>query len=136
MTNTTTTKRRLGILKRVSLADLAEGWGECYINVTPATLAEMRMLKDSDPENMTDDQGLDMMLSLIKEHFVGGKLMVVGDDNETLTMTAAEVDDIDSFSVEMNNTLFEAILGKKFDPKATAPKTDSPTRPNLNENEQ
>lgn len=129
-------RRQLGILKKVSLATLAEGWGECYINVTPATLAEMRELKNSNPKDMTDDQGLDMMLGLIKNHFVSGKIMVVGADGESLELTAAEAGDIDSFSIEINNAIFEAILGQKLDPKAMPQATTPKTPPSLQPNEQ
>jgi hypothetical protein len=130
MEDASKTVRRVAILKKVDLAPLADGWDGCYLNVTPATYPEMKEFKNLDPEGMTDEQGLDLMLELIKRHFVNGKIMVA-DDKGNVTLGDAQKDDIDQFSVEMNNAVFEVIIGQKFDPKALAQQRGNPTPPSL-----
>lgn len=109
--------RHIAITKKVSLADLSEGWDDCYAIVRPATYREYREFADGKIEDLKPSEQLALEMDIVMNHFVSGKIMVLGDDGEAHLedMNAEDVQE----SVPLANKLFFEILGIKLDPKGS-----------------
>lgn len=118
-------ERRLGIVRRFSLADAAQGWtDECYLLYRPSTYAdklELSGLKDTDMNEQTSTK---YMFEFIQRHLQGGKVMLLNDANE-LELADYEPADLDSFAPDTVDSLFMAITGVAQDPKGEAPTATS-----------
>lgn len=114
--------RRLGITKRISLSDLADGWDDCYVLVKPLTYQMLAQLTSLDTNEISEAEAIAETTRLVKENVVGGKVMVLGDD-DTLQSANFETDDVDSMSVDMVNHIMAEMSGQGAqygDPKALA----------------
>lgn len=112
-------ERKVAILKKISLEGLADGWGsDCFIVVQPASYKQFKEYTQTDVEKLDEAAGIDLITKMIKEQYVSGQIMIIGDDGKPVN-APAEVDDIDSLGVEMLNTIFTGIMGVNYDPKAT-----------------
>jgi hypothetical protein len=122
--------RKVAILKKVSLDEFADGWNGTYINVAVASYKEFKEYTQSSVENLTEEQGIDMITKLVHDKFVSGKIMILDDNNEPV-LADAEIGDLDNLGVDMLNKLFTSIMGVSYDPKAT--QTEVPSKqPSLN----
>ncbi|MFB6518576.1 hypothetical protein [Streptomyces sp. NPDC056401] len=112
--------RKPGIVKKISLAKLAEGWGdECYILTTPLNypqMVEVRKMKS----DQSEEEMVNFMLKLIHDNLLGGKIKVYEDND--LKLVDVTVEDIANLSVEMVDAIFAGMTGVKYaDPKASVP---------------
>lgn len=127
--------RTLGILKKTSLAGLAENWGEeCFLLTTPVTYSQYIELKATRLTVGNDEaKAIAMMLDFIKTHVAGGKVKIY--NGTDLEVVDVEQDDIDASSVEMINFVFASITGAQYsDPKASSTEVENSTTPVTPEN--
>lgn len=107
--------RRIAALKKVSLADFAEGWDDCYATVRLATLQDYREITTKDFTGAKNLEVVDYEVQVVKEHFVGGKIRVLNDQGEP------ELQDMQAEDVEclpgLADHLYIAVLGLNLDPK-------------------
>lgn len=112
-------ERRLAITKRMSLADVAEDWtSECYALYRPATYKDMLEVKSLNPDSLDESAGIDFMLEFASRHIVGGKVMVLNDD-DMLQVAEMQPSDVELLPPEVVNSLFADMTGAKLDPKDT-----------------
>lgn len=98
-------ERRLGNIKRISLAGLAEGWDECYVLSTPVTYGQLLVIKEINTGSITEDEAVQVTVDFVKEHISGGKVLVL-DDNNDLVSSDLIKEDVDEMSVEMVGHIF------------------------------
>jgi hypothetical protein len=111
-------ERRISIIKRFSLAEVGEGWDNCYISYTPLTTRDLLSLRDSNPEAMGEQKGVDYVLRVVREHTIGGRFMVIGDDGKPSETELLPVD-IDLLPQDVLIDFFTQLSGASTDPKAT-----------------
>lgn len=130
----TEVQRRIAITRKVSLADYADGWDDCYAIVTLADFhekSETQSIKDKITA-MTDIEATKFMLDVDMKHFVSGKIQVL-DAADTPELVAMKAEDI-ATSERIISDLYLTIMGVTLDPKATQTTTDtSPTPDPTNE---
>lgn len=113
-------QRRLGVVRRFSLADVAEGWDDsCYAMYRPASYRDLKAYQDLDTITMKTNDSVAYMVKFIKEHFVSGKVMIL-DDNNTLVVGDMETQDVDELPPDVLGDLFATMNGGVLDPKDTA----------------
>jgi hypothetical protein len=112
--STVKSQRRLAITKRVSLADVSEGWQDCYALIRPCSYQEYSGFADMDTTKMTVAEQIKYAMDFAASHFVSGKVKVEGTDS-LVDMTTADIYE----STELSDLLFAEIVGLKLDPKAT-----------------
>ena len=109
--------RRLALTKKVSLADLADNWDDCFAIVRLATFAEFVEYSNQKPKKAASvTEKLEPIFKVVETHLVGGKIKVFvegNDDPQLLDITAEDV----RSSLPMANKLAAVILGIKLDPK-------------------
>lgn len=117
--------RRLAIAKRVSLAEVAEGWQDCYGIVSQLSYLERSEIIDTKPNFKTEVEATHYMNDLVKKHIVTGKVMAFNEDGseETVDLTSEDIDG--SASRELVEILFNAILGVSENPKASSTPTET-----------
>jgi hypothetical protein len=115
--------RQLSIAKKFSLADVGEGWQDCYVLYRPATVRDLIAFKDMNPEQMQESESIEFILKFDKEHALGGKVLVLQDD-ETKHVDLTK-DDIEALAPSILGELFQLIIGASTDPKDT-PKVQPP----------
>jgi hypothetical protein len=113
----TAPKRRLALTKRVSLANLSEGWDECYAIIRPATYQEYQEFLALDVADMTPADQMKVEIEMVTEHFVSGKILILDAEGES-QLEDMKPEDIRA-SLPLANTLFFEILGVKLDPKGS-----------------
>lgn len=122
--------RRVAILKKVSLSGFADGWGDdCFVIVQPASYKQFKEYTQTKVEEMDEAQGIDLITTLVKEQFVSGRIMIIGDDNKPV-IADMEKGDLDSLGIDMLNELFTKIMGVNYDPKAIGTEVTS-SKPSL-----
>lgn len=97
--------KKLNIKRRFSLKDVGEGWEECYIDFRPFTYADLKKLsqiKDDDVDS------IDVVVQVLEEHFVGGRLLEVGQD-QPVDMTR---DDVQALPADIINDLIQEATGQ------------------------
>jgi hypothetical protein len=110
--------RTIAILKKISLAGLADNWDEnSFIIAKPVSYKDYQEYTDLDVKAMDEKAGVKLMIDMVKSHFVSGKLPILADSGE-VTIEDAEKDDIENLGVEMLSKLFSEIMGVNYDPKA------------------
>jgi hypothetical protein len=121
--------RTLGILKKTSLAGLAEGWGdECYVLTTPVTYQQLLKIQKMEVDEKNPEPAIMATIELIKEHIAAGKVKVY-EDNE-LKLVDITKEDVDNMSVEMTDHIFANITGGAHrDPKASPQVAESEQTP-------
>src|SRR4051812_40020611 len=121
MTPESTGGRQLALGKKVSLAGVAEGWGdECYAIMQPATYPEMLAVDAVDADKK--DEQVKFQLAFVRKHFISGKVRVTG-ETDPVDMV---VDDIEA-SVGITDRLFLGCITGDVNPKAPAPQVTPPT---------
>jgi hypothetical protein len=126
--------RTLGILKKTSLAGLAENWGEeCYVLTTPVTYPQILVIQKMKVDEKDPDPAVLATIKMIKDHLAGGKVKVY--ENEELKLVNIEADDVDGMSVEMTDHIFASITGGAHrDPKVSPSAAESEPTPSSSEN--
>lgn len=107
--------RRIAITKKVSLASVSDGWDDCYAIIRPATQQDYLDFASSDPEKLAPADQVKLEVNFVKDHFVSGKINVLGAGNQP-ELVDMEPDDI-AASIDLANKLFFEIMGIKYDPK-------------------
>lgn len=113
-------ERRLGIVKKIPLAGLAEGWDDCYVLSASVTIGELKSIKNMSTDDMGDEEALDQMIAFVKAHIAAGKVMIL--DGESLSLADVEKNDVDSMSVQMVTHIFQEMTntGAQYvDPKVS-----------------
>lgn len=107
---------RLGLIKRMSLEGVADGWGaDCFMLYRPASIAKLKEFKTL-KDNLSDEEGLDYMTQFVKDHLVRGRVMVLDDNGDLVEgdLSAAHVDECDADTLSF---MFSEMLGVTLDPK-------------------
>ena len=103
--------RQLAIGKKVSLAGVAEGWGEeCYAVMRPADYDDMLAVDNVD--NSDKAAAAEFQKQFVQDHFIRGMVRIDGDD-QPVDMEAADT----HATVALCDRLFLACLGDDLDPK-------------------
>ena len=113
---------RLALNRTVKLGQLIPEWGdEAYITVSPMLTADMaEFAKGRDNEENQDTEKLaNEMLVWVTKKFVKGRVKIVQEDG-TETFADATADDIQHLPFAVLADIFQVLVGKNFDPKATA----------------
>lgn len=120
-------KRRIALTKKISLADLSDGWQDCYAVIRPASYQDYRDFAANDVQAMTNTDQIKLQMDFVKTHFVGGKVMTFADDGSQVLsdMQAADIEE----STELSNKLFFEIMGIKIDPKDLQTEVLNKTKP-------
>lgn len=131
-------ERHLALLKKVSLADINEGWGDCYALVRGAEYDEWIEFAANDLKSLKQEQVTRLEMDFVKQHFIKGEIRIL-DDNGDSVLVPMELADIER-SAPITDALYFAILGVKVDPKALStstepsPTSDASTQPSENSN--
>lgn len=115
--------RRVGAVKKLSLASLADGWDDCYVVVTLMTKANAIEWGDLKPQEMTETEALEAETKIAKEHFVSGKIMILNDSLES-ELQDMQADDIEGVA-GMADLIVMGILGVAPDPKGISTTTET-----------
>lgn len=125
--------RRVAITKKVSLAEVADGWEECYAVVSLANFNDLTELDATDLDKMKTLDIVKFEIGVVEKHFVSGKILLTQPDG-TVALADMLIDDIKS-SPRLIDLLYSEIMGLTLDPKDTskvatnnsAPTSDSNT---------
>ncbi len=109
--------RVVAATRKVSLADFADGWDECYAIVRLASFAEYTEIAAKDFKGMEQLAILAFEGDTVRSHFVTGKIMVLNDAGTDQTLAEMTADDIDAVP-GMADYLYTVIMGMTLDPKA------------------
>lgn len=109
------TARRVALTRKVSLADYADGWDDCYAIVTLAGFDEVSEAADNDYSKNTNLENVAYEIEVVKRHFVSGKIRVLGENGqpELVDMTSDDV----RASIPIADKLYAVIMGLTLDPK-------------------
>jgi hypothetical protein len=119
--------RQLALAKRVSLDGIARGWGdECYAMMLPASYTDM--LQADQLDEKTKEQQVQFQISFLKDHFVSGKIRLIGEDQPV----DMEADDVGA-SIALTDRLFLGCLGDDVDPKGPGPVAGATVEPQPDE---
>lgn len=110
---------RLAITKRYSLANVGEGWQDCYLIYRPASFADMQELWNIDP-NISDDEAFTFQCDFVSKHIVSGKVLVVDEDGNT-SEDSIKPGETQDFPKRVFNDIFRTITGAIDDPKESEP---------------
>lgn len=119
--------RRLAFTKKVSLAGIAPGWDDCFINVTEASSAERSEVQDfAKNADVTNVEATEKMVTQVKSHFVSGRVRLL--DGADADMTE---EDVDALPDRVLYDVWAAVNGYDLDPKdiETAMETGSDQKP-------
>lgn len=111
--------RTLNILKRFSLADLGDGWTDCYVDYRPMTVGDVTKITQLKTDGMTNAQSATFALEHIKTHVVGGKVSALDDGKSVVVDLVAE--DLDNLPITVIGDLFTEMSGGGLDPKGSQP---------------
>lgn len=104
------------IVKKSSLAGLAEGWDEtCFAYVKPATYEDRKKFRELIDSN---DEGMDFQRELVKAKFVKGVIKRYDLDKDAFVEAPMTEEDLDINVV--NDRLAMDIMGFDLDPKELA----------------
>lgn len=120
-------ERHLGLTKKVSMADIGEGWDECYAIVRLAEFEEQVEFSELGIDKLTKAEANRAEMDFVRDHFIRGEIMILDEDNEPCA--APMVPDDVSRNLEIADKLFFAILGIKLDPKDLGTEAPSKTEP-------
>lgn len=104
---------RLKITRRLSLAELGEGWQDCYIDFRPIAFKESQKLADlsvdeNDPESI--QKASSQAIDLLRDKFVSGRVVT---DNGVEDMVADDIDDLPIDVLTQALSLLSGTLEKK-----------------------
>ncbi|WP_100504104.1 hypothetical protein [Mycobacteroides abscessus] len=105
--------RQLAVTDRTDLS-FFKGWEGCYVEWQPATYIQVRKLLRADFANMTEEEAEKLVIELIKERTVGGKVKVVGDSGEP-ELVELKLEDIDNMPSEMTDRIYADMTGVQYD---------------------
>lgn len=110
-------KRLVGV-KRLSLAGMAEGWGdECYVLYLPASYDQMTEIDELDPTSLSKKEQVQVQLDLVRRQFVAGKVKQYEPATGEYVMVDMTADDAVG-SIPIADAIYAAIVGFDLDPKA------------------
>lgn len=106
-------KRQLAVVSRTDLS-FFEGWDGCYIEWQPATYLQAMKVVQTDYKNITEDEAQLMIIALVKERMIGGKVKILGEDGKPELVDVTE-EDIDSMPSTIVDRLYVDMAGLKYD---------------------
>lgn len=109
---------RLALNKKVDIGKLIDGWDGAYIIVSPMLTKDMAEFANSNLDEADKAQLSAQTVEWVKKKFVRGKVYIETDTgNELVDMQAEDVDELPFIVV---TEIFSVLVGKDFDPKASA----------------
>lgn len=117
-------KRVIGIVKRVSLAEFSEGWDDCYARMRPVTYDEQLEIMELDFDKMGKRETLDYQFQVVKDHFIDGKIKAKDPETGEMKLVDMEPEDAKATMLIVAK-LFREIIGLNLSPKETAPAESS-----------
>ena len=119
--------RRLALNRTVKLGTLIPEWGdEAFITVSPMLTSDMAEFSKGrgDEEEQDTEKLAGEMLNWVTKKFVKGRVKIVQEDgNEVFADATSE--DIQYLPFSVLAEIFQVLVGKNFDPKATAKVADT-----------
>lgn len=114
--------RQLAVLKKFSLANLAEGWDDqAFLLYRPSTVEDIIAMRDADIDSMDDGKALDYIRDFVTKRVVKGRVYVLKADY-SLDLQDMEPEDLALLPIDTIKDLFASITGVAFtNPKASAP---------------
>lgn len=109
---------RLALNKKVDIGKLIDGWDGAYVIVSPMLTKDMAEFANSNLDEADKAQLSAQTVEWVKKKFVRGKVYIETDTgNELVDMQA---DDVDELPFIVVTEIFSVLVGKDFDPKASA----------------
>ena len=117
--------RKLALTTKVSLDGAHPDWKGCYVEVTQASSAEHSEVMDYGKDDHTNAEATAKMVEQVKNHFVGGKLKLIGQDG----LQDMSVSDVDLLPDRLLYDVWAAVNGFDFDPKDLSTVTEISSEP-------
>nr|DAT57990.1 MAG TPA: hypothetical protein [Caudoviricetes sp.] len=109
---------RLALNKKVDISKLIDGWDGAYIIVSPMLTKDMAEFAGSNFDEADKAQLSAQTLEWAKKKFVRGKVYIETETGKELV--DMQVEDIDELPFVVVTEIFAVLVGKDFDPKASA----------------
>lgn len=109
---------RLALNKKVDIGKLIEGWDGAYVIVSPMLTKDMAEFANSNLDEADKAQLSAQTVEWAKKKFVRGKVYIETDTGKELVDMQAE--DVDELPFIVVTEIFSVLVGKDFDPKASA----------------
>ena len=109
---------RLALNKKVDIGKLIEGWDGAYVIVSPMLTKDMAEFANSNLDEADKAQLSAQTVEWAKKKFVRGKVYIETDTGKELVDMQA--DDVDELPFIVVTEIFSVLVGKDFDPKASA----------------
>lgn len=109
---------RLALNKKVDIGKLIEGWDGAYVIVSPMLTKDMAEFANSNLDEADKAQLSAQTVEWVKKKFVRGKVYIEADTGKELVDMQA--DDVDELPFIVVTEIFSVLVGKDFDPKASA----------------
>lgn len=109
---------RLALNKKVDIGKLIDGWDGAYIIVSPMLTKDMAEFANSNLDEADKAQLSAQTVEWAKKKFVRGKVYIETDTGKELVDMQA--DDVDELPFIVVTEIFSVLVGKDFDPKASA----------------
>lgn len=123
----TQARRRVAVTRRVDLSPYGDDLKDCYAIVTLTDFRGRQEVLTKDPESLTNVQATKLMVDVVQEHFVSGKIAIINDagTTELVDMTKEDVDATEEILMAMYST----VMGVTADPKALSIPTEKLSSP-------
>lgn len=109
---------RLALNKKVDIGKLIDDWDGAYIIVSPMLTKDMAEFANSNLDEADKAQLSAQTVEWVKKKFVRGKVYIETDTGKELVDMQA--DDVDELPFIVVTEIFSVLVGKDFDPKASA----------------
>lgn len=109
---------RLALNKKVDISKLIDGWDGAYVIVSPMLTKDMAEFANSNLDEADKAQLSAQTVEWVKKKFVRGKVYIETDTGKELVDMQA--DDVDELPFIVVTEIFSVLVGKDFDPKASA----------------
>lgn len=111
---------RLALNKKVDIGKLIEGWDGAYIIVSPMLTKDMAEFANSNLDEADKAQLSAQTVEWVKKKFVRGKVYIETDTDTGKELVDMQADDVDELPFIVVTEIFSVLVGKDFDPKASA----------------
>lgn len=111
---------RLALNKKVDIGKLIDGWDGAYIIVSPMLIKDMTEFANSNLDEADKAQLSAQTVEWVKKKFVRGKVYIETDTDTGKELVDMQADDVDELPFIVVTEIFSVLVGKDFDPKASA----------------
>lgn len=111
---------RLALNKKVDIGKLIDGWDGAYIIVSPMLTKDMAEFANSNLDEADKAQLSAQTVEWVKKKFVRGKVYIETDTDTGKELVDMQADDVDELPFIVVTEIFSVLVGKDFDPKASA----------------